>query len=349
MSLDQRIPSKLSPSPISSTLRERLLTDPDWMGKLARRSCGLVNLLSSMPWFRELLEKALGIPKQKEWLSYRPQSFEQQAERQGKISQQANLETVLFPGCYVQNHNPDLGFDTLTVLEHNGVACGCVRGLGCCGRLAWQDGNGPQLQRQAQHTLDRLMPYVDHGARVLVLSPSCARMMKTEYLNFVAPEDQERAHRLATAVTHPADYLWNLHQEGHLRTDFLSTPGEAVAYHPSCEQGDTISASKNPELLGLVPGVQLHFTSECCGQGGAFATTSEDIVSATQAQQNALAELKQLPAAIWVSDCLPPNSHKEPSFLHPLSLLARAYRPDGFSKSIAAGQQPEHHEGAPPT
>src|SRR3989442_8944826 len=42
-------------------------------------------------------------------------------------------EVVLFQTCYVQNNEPQIGRDTVEVMERNKVDVRCVRGLQCCG------------------------------------------------------------------------------------------------------------------------------------------------------------------------------------------------------------------------
>jgi Fe-S oxidoreductase len=37
----------------------------------------------------------------------------------------------------VQNNEPEIGRDTVEVLDRNGVSLACVRGLRCCSTPAW--------------------------------------------------------------------------------------------------------------------------------------------------------------------------------------------------------------------
>jgi hypothetical protein len=54
--------------------------------------------------------------------------------------------------------------------------------------------------------------------------------------------------------------------------------------------------------------------------------------------------MKEPESALWVSDCplaaLQFQQHAGIKPLHPMSVLARAYRPDGFPTKVAAAGEP---------
>ena len=87
---------------------------------------------------RVLLEKVLGIHRDKLLPDFAPQSFEAQVESEERVSSEHGGEAVLFPTCYVQNNEPQIGQDTLEVLERSQVNCACAKGLQCCGMPAWE-------------------------------------------------------------------------------------------------------------------------------------------------------------------------------------------------------------------
>ena len=100
---------------------------------------------------------------------------------------------MLFQTCYVENNEPQLGRDTVFVLQKNQVDLRCARGLACCGMPAWESGNLPELQKRAKRNLDILLPFVEKGAKVLAINPTCSMMLRREYPTLVAIEDRERA------------------------------------------------------------------------------------------------------------------------------------------------------------
>jgi Fe-S oxidoreductase len=144
-------------------------------------------------------------------------------------------EAVLFQTCFVQNNDTALGKDVLEVLRKNGVDVRVVRGLRCCGMPAWEYGELSQLRRQARDDLDLLMPFVDKGAKVLVVNPTCSMMMRREWPHLLEEGDRTRAEKLASAVMDVSEFLWSIRNEPRFNQDFKSSPpGGRVAYHAPC-------------------------------------------------------------------------------------------------------------------
>jgi Fe-S oxidoreductase len=99
-------------------------------------------------------------------------TFESWARRSGRIAKSAGGEAVLFQTCYVQNNAPEIGRDTLAVLDANRVDVRCAAGLSCCRMPAWEKGDLAGVQAAAAHNLKILQPFVAAGAKVLAINPS---------------------------------------------------------------------------------------------------------------------------------------------------------------------------------
>jgi Fe-S oxidoreductase len=169
------------------TLQDRLLGDPDTAATLARASLGLAHVANKNAVHRWFLEKVLGIHRDTLLPEFARRTFEDWASAEGLVRDAgageaggsgSGPEAVLFQTCYVQNNEPQIGRDTVFVLQHNGVDLACARGLECCGMPAWEHGDLEGMRRSARGVLDRLMPWVERGAKVLTLSPTCSMMMR---------------------------------------------------------------------------------------------------------------------------------------------------------------------------
>ncbi len=323
-------------------LRDKLLGDPDKAGALARASFGLVNTLNKNALHRWFMEKLMGVHREKLLPEFAGTTFEKWAEREKRTDAKLDAETVLFPTCYVQNNEPHIGRDTLDVLERNKVSCACVKGLACCGMPAWEHGDLETLRKNAKHNLDLLMPYVDKGAKVLALNPTCSMMMRREYPELVAPEDRERAEKLAQAVRDPSEHLWSIRTEARFNTDFKSTPGERVAYHAPCHLRAQAIGFRGRDLLRKIPGVTPTLTTECCGHDGTYAMKVEGFETSKRVGKNAFEGMQATQAEVWATDCplaaIQFAQHAGRKPMHPMSILARAYRADGFPTPV---KQPE--------
>ncbi len=321
-------------------LRERVLGDPDLAGKAARASLGMANTMNRVGAHRWFMEKVLGVHRKKLLPDFASKTFEAWAASNKKIRVKPGGEALLFQTCYVQNNEPQIGRDTLEVLEKNKVDVGCLRGLECCGMPAWEHGDLKTLQSHAKHNLDLLMPHVDAGSKVLAINPTCSMMMRREYPELVAVEDRERAKRLAAAVMDPSEFLWSIRNEARFNTDFKSTPGESVAYHAPCHLRAQAVGFKGRDLLRKIPGVVPTSVQECCGHDGTFAMTVEGFEPSQRVGRLAFEGVKAADAQVWATDCplaaiqFAQHAGKKP--MHPMSILARAYREDGFPTRIAA-------------
>jgi Fe-S oxidoreductase len=319
------------------TLRMRVLNDPDGAAALARASLGMANTMNRVRPFRVLLEKTVGIHRDKLLPEFAAEPFDAWAEAEGHVMDEPGGEAVLFQTCFVQHNEPQLGKDALFVLKQNGVDVRVVKGLRCCGMPAWEQGDLESLRAQAHHDLDLLLPFVQRGAKVLVVNPTCSMMMRREWPHLLEGADRARAAELAKAVMDVSEYLWSIREEPRFNTAFKSAPpGGRVAYHAPCHLRAQGVGFKGRDLLRKIPGVQVAGTvMECCGHDGTFAMTVEGFEPSQRIGKKAFDGMRAAEAGTWATDCplaavqFQQHAGKKP--LHPMSLLARAYREDGFS------------------
>jgi len=321
------------------TLRDKLLGDPDLAGSLARASFGLANAMNRVTLHRWFMDKLVGVHPKAHLPEFAPATFETWAAKSGRMAERLGLEAVLFQTCFVQNNEPQLGKDTLEVLERNGVRAGCVRGLQCCGMPAWEHGDLDSLRRQAKANLDALMPHVEAGSKVLVINPTCSMMLRREYPELLEGADRERAARLAAAVRDPGEYLWSIRNEPRADWHFKSSPG-TVAYHAPCHLRAQSVGFKGRDLLRKIPGVTIQSVLECCGHDGTYALKSETYEASRRIGAKAFDAMAGAGAQVWATECplaaMQFEQHAGRRALHPMTILARAYREDGFPDPIPA-------------
>jgi Fe-S oxidoreductase len=315
-------------------LRDRVLGDPDRTAGVARASLGAANVLNRLRPARVALEKTVGIHRDKLLPPFAATTFERWARRTGRLAAAPGGEALLFQTCFVQHNAPELGRDTVTVLEKNGVEVGCVAGLRCCGMPAWEHGDLAALRTQARANLGLLLPFVEQGAKVLAINPTCSMMMRREHPSLVDPADRPAAEKVAAAVMDVGEFLWSIRNQPRFSTDFRSTPGERVAYHAPCHLRAQGVGFKGRDLLRRIPGVTPVTVMECSGHDGTWAMRVEGFAASARIGRRAFDGMKEADAAVWATDCplaaLQFEQHAGVKPLHPMTILARAYRPDGF-------------------
>jgi len=328
-------------------LRDAVLGNPDLAGGMARLSMGTVNTANKIPAHRWMMEKVLGVHRDKLLPEFAATTFEKWAKQQGKVTG-VGAEVVLFQTCYVQHNEPQIGRDAVEVLEHQGVKTTCAEGLKCCGMPAWEHGDLETLRANAKHNLDILMPHVEAGAKVLAVNPTCAMVMRREYPELLAKEDRPRAEKLAKAVMDPGEYLWGIRKEPRFKKDFQSSPGEEVSYHAPCHLRAQAVGFKGRDLIGQIPGVRAKSVLECCGHDGTYAMKVESFEDSARIGKKAFEEMKDSTAQVWVTECplaaTQFQQHAGVKPMHPLSVLAKSYRPPdqgGFPTPIVPPKKEE--------
>ena len=335
------------------TLQDKVLGDPDTTSKLARASFGMANVMNRVSLHRWFLEKVLGIHRDKELPDFAGQTFEAWAKKQGRLVEAPpkalpapdgadatpGVEAVLFQTCYVQNNEPEVGQDCMDVLDRNQVGVQCVKGLECCGMPRWERGDLDAVRKQAKHNLDRLMPFVEQGSKVLVVNPTCSMMMRREYPELLEGDDRERSERLAEATMDVSEYLWSLRREERFNTDFKSTPGPKVAYHAPCHLRAQAVGFKGRDLLKKIPGTKPGTVMECCGHDGTYAMRVDGFEPSARIGKKAFDGMADVEGAeVWATDCplaaIQFKQHAERKPMHPMTVLARAYREDGFPTKL---------------
>ncbi|MBI5067349.1 MAG: 4Fe-4S dicluster domain-containing protein [Deltaproteobacteria bacterium] len=318
------------------TLREKVLGDPDTAGRMARASLGMANLANRSRPLRVLMEKTVGIHRDKLLPDFAAEPFDGWAQKNGFVKPEPGGEAVLFQTCFVQHNETQIGKDVLEVMRRNQVDVRVVKGLQCCGMPAWEHGDLTSLRRQAHHDLDLLLPFVEKGAKILVVNPTCSMMMRREWPHLLDGADRPRAEKLAPAVMDPSEFLWSIREQPRFNAEFKSSPpGGKVAYHAPCHLRAQGIGFKGRDLLRKIPGVTVAATVvECCGHDGTYAMTVEGFSGSIKVGQKAFEGMKAGEAEVWATDCplasLQFAQHAGKKPLHPMSILARAYRGDSF-------------------
>lgn len=322
---------------------QRLLSDPDRSAKYARASLGLANVMNRVTLHRWFLEKLLGVHREKLLPEFASTTFEKWAKGNDKIAKPGaggrGGEAILFQTCFVQNNDPQIGRDAVDVLEKNQVDVGCVEGLMCCGMPRWEKGDIDGLRRQAKHNLDVLLPHVTAGAKILGLNPTCTMMMRREYPELLEGPDRARAKTLAEAVMDASEFLWSIRREDRFNTDFKSTPGAKVSYHAPCHLRAQRVGFKGRDLIKKIPGTKLGTVMECCGHDGTYAMSVDGFEPSIRVGKKAFDGMQEVEEAeIWATDCplaaIQFEQHAGRKPMHPMTILAKAYRADGFSTAL---------------
>lgn len=320
-------------------LTAKVLSRPELMGELARRTPVLANWANRQPVFRAVMERTLGIHREKLLPEFHGETFLDWYRTQRALPGDSS-RAVLFVTCTMNYNNPQLGRDVLDVYARNGIALRPVK-QNCCGMPAIEAGDIELARRLARANIDSLLPHVRAGKKIVVADPSCSYMMRKEYPELAGwPEARE----VAGAVVDVCEFLFQLKQEGAFNRDFRSTPGK-IGYHLPCHLRAQNIGYRSRDMMRLIPGATVKLVEQCCGHDGTWAMKKEFFPLSKLAGKKAFDEMNGAEAETLATDCplaavqFDQMIGRRP--IHPVQVLARAYREDGFPRPVPTKEESE--------
>jgi glycerol-3-phosphate dehydrogenase subunit C len=317
------------------SVRERMLGDPDRLGRLSSRLPALANWANKNPLQRLIMERAVGIHRHKKLPEFVGETFERWVAKQGLPAAPAQpvAKVAIFHTCFINFNNPAPGKAAIEVLAKNNCAITCPK-QNCCGMPALDGGDIEFAKKEAAANVASMLPLARAGWRVAAMNPTCALMMRQEYPRLLGTED---ARIVAAAVADPHELLYELRRKDLFNREFRSTPG-SIAYHVPCHLKAQHIGLRSRDLMRLIPEVQITGVDACCAHDGTWAMKKEHFELSMKWGEKAFGPMRDAGAAVMATDCCLAALQIEQATgtrpLHPIEVLARAYQPDGFDQPV---------------
>jgi glycerol-3-phosphate dehydrogenase subunit C len=301
----------------------------------------LSNWLFSWPLARLPMEWVAGMDRERKLPRFHRDTFLNQYHRrsfrlipdQRQSNQSTNIPiyqstdtVVYYPGCYVNFTDPELGWAVVGILERNGFRVLVPKHL-CCGVACFPYGAKELARQYARQALKVFGPLAREGYTILVSCPSCGTALERDF-PYLLPESDD-ARLVAEQTQDVSDFLWALHQQGKLDTDF--GPLELrVGYHTPCHSRVRGLGAENLRLLGLVPGIEpVDMDRGCCGLAGSFGMRRAHREESREIGRYLFQELQSPDYDLGVTNCagceMQMRAGSGRDVVHPLKLLWRAY------------------------
>jgi len=226
-----------------------------------------------------------------------------------------SAQVAIFPTCHVEHHDPSIGRATVALLEHSGVGCGLPEGLVCCGAPQLANGELDAFVELGRRNVRVLADAVRAGREVVVPLPTCAAVLRRDYVSFVGGSDAE----LVAEHTHDASvYLLALQSDAALPARDPAAADRSVTMHLSCRSRAVQQDLPAVELLRGA-GFEVTVVAGCA---------SPDSRAPEALRQSTTAAIGALTTDGFLSDC--PSAMgaivSDSTLVgeHPLVLLARA-------------------------
>lgn len=278
--------------------------------------------------FRWLLEKLFGVSRQRRLPTFARHSFLRQAARRGwaRKPRPHRPRIAYFVDIFANYNDPQIAEAVVAVLHHNGVDVYVPRGQRGCGMAPLAYGDIETARETAQRNLRLLADLAREGFTIVCSEPTAALMLRNDYPDIADDPDVALVAERTIELT---SYLWDLHQEGRLRTDFQPLDF-SVGHHVPCHLKALGRAPAGPELLALIPGLRVHTIDvSCSGMAGTFGLKAENYAVSLEAGRPMLDELRRPRVLFGSTECSTCRMQMEEGSgkvtLHPAQYLALAY------------------------
>ncbi len=224
--------------------------------------------------FRELLENVAGIDRRRPLPAFAGQTFPQWFRARGGSPATAarHGQVVLFSDTFTSYNHPEIGRAAVAVLERLGFQV-VLLPWKCCGRPMLSKGMLDRARRSARLNVDLVYPYVEKGAKLVGLEPSCILMFRDDYVDLLGNDPKARAVADATMLVE--QFVLYAQAEKGAKLEFTRPPGK-VLFHGHCHQKALVGTRPAMQVLRAIPGCEaLETNAGCCGMAGAFGFEKE--------------------------------------------------------------------------
>ena len=310
--------------------RERVLASTDGLGRLATPVAPLINALCDSRPVRVLMEKTLGIHRDRLLPRWTDETFMEWWQRRGGATSPgpglapARDRVALFVTCSVNANSPEIGRAAVAVLEKNGCEV-VVPPQRCCGMPLLESGDLDSARECRWDNVTGLLPFVRAGYTVVAPGPTCSLMLKKEYPALGA---EDEAREVAAATLDLCEYLMRRHAARRLSTDFPRPPGRIV-YHVPCHLKVQDIGFKSRDLLQLIPGSEVVTVERCAAHDGTWSMKTEYFPISMKVGRPVFETVRAEKPDRVASDCplaaLQIRQATGKTVKHPVQILAEAY------------------------
>jgi FAD/FMN-containing dehydrogenase/Fe-S oxidoreductase len=301
----------------------------------------LTNRLLRGPITRWVLETFFGISRRRRLPPFAHRSFLHLAERQGWTRKPedrghgvlssvpcplSSEKVALFVDIFANYHDPRIAEAAVRVLQHNGITVYVPPEQTSCGMEALAQGDVETARETAQHNLRIFADLAREGYRIVCPEPTAALALRHDYLDLI---DDPDARLIAEHTVELTAFLAELHGAGRLRTDFRPLP-LSLGHHVPCHVKALGQPPAGPDLLALVPGLQVHTIDvSCSGMAGTYGLRADAYDASLAAGRPMIDELRRPRVLFGSTECSSCRLQMEEGSgkrtLHPVQYLALAY------------------------
>lgn len=319
----------------AANVAEHGLDRTDWtmartesFARLSSAVAPLANSFLNNSLARWLLEKLFGLSRHRRLPAFAGRSFLRRAKRRGwtRKPRSARPRVAYFVDIFANYNDPLLAESVVAVLHHNGIEVYVPPRQGGCGMAPLAYGDVETARETVQYNLLFLSDLAREGYPILCSEPTAALMLRHDALELV---DDPDARMVAAQTVEATAFLWDLYQQGNLRTDFKPLPF-SVGHHVPCHLKALGRPPVGPALLSLIPQIRVHTIDvSCSGMAGTFGLKADNYETSLATGRPMLDQLRRPHVLFGSTECSTCRIQMEDAAgvrtLHPAQYLALAY------------------------
>ena len=236
----------------------------DLWARAASHAPGLANLLTQLPFLRDISKLAAGIPAHRDIPKFARETFKTWFHRrQGGPGRTDATTVLLWPDTFNNYFYPATAKAAVEVLEAAGFRVTVPKPHLCCGRPLYDHGMLERAKSLLLQILNELSREIETGVPIVGLEPSCVAVFRDELVNLF-PHD-ERAQALSRQTFLLSEFL-----ESRAKNFALPHLNRKAILHGHCHQKSLMKMTTEEAVLTRL-GVDFQSPAPgCCGMAGSF-------------------------------------------------------------------------------
>jgi glycerol-3-phosphate dehydrogenase subunit C len=310
-------------------LQDKLLGRTDLIGSVSTKFAPIVNWTLENKPSRVIMEKVVGIHRNRNLPKYSSTTFRQWYKKHIKanpttIENSEAPHVVFFHTCSVNYNDPDQGKAAIQVLEKNEINIE-IPPQKCCGMPFLDGGDIDNARKNAEFNIKNLSPFVKKGFDIVTPGPTCTYMLKQEYPLLTNDPD---AKLISEHTFDLMEYLAKLEKSGKLSKDFKKAQGK-ITYHLPCHLKAQNIGYKSRDVLELIPNTSVDVVAKCTGHDGTWSLKKDYFELSLEIGKPVFDKFKESHQTIAATDCplaqLQIQKGSGRKSRHPVQILRDAY------------------------
>ena len=184
-------------------------------------------------------------------------------------------KVYLFADEFTDRQEAELGLTFARLLNRLGYEVEIPRHTES-GRAAISKGCLKLARKYAVKNVSLLKDVISSDTPLVGIEPSCILSFRDEYPDLVPQQMRSDAKALSENCLLFDEFLAREAAAGRIRPDAFRSVDADIWLHGHCHQKALVGVGKSADILGLIPGAEVHvIPSGCCGMAGSFGYEKE--------------------------------------------------------------------------